>query len=285
MSSQPKTITVLGSKVRYWEFNPSERQTIVMIHGFRGTHHGLQAIIDVLPELHIVIPDLPGFGESTPMNIAHDIAGYQAFTESFVRIIKAKQPVLLGHSFGSIIASHVAAESPELISSLILINPISTPALQGPKELLTGLALFYYWLGKKLPASAGRALLSNPLIVRIASIAMTKTSDKRLRKYIHTQHRTHFSSFQNRQVLDEAFRASVSHTIRDVAQRITAPTLLIVGDKDDIAPLKGQRELALKLLDGNLTIIQGVGHLVHYETPKAAADAIVKFVKTQNANA
>lgn len=267
-----------GSTVQYWEFHPGKPHTIVMIHGFRGTHHGLQSIIDALPEFHIIVPDLPGFGASTPMDDAHTIASYVAFVKSLLAKLQVTQPILLGHSFGSIVASHFAAEYPGAISSLVLINPISTPALRGPKRLLTNIAVFYYWLGKSLPERAGRALLANRLIVLAASRAMAKTRDKKLRAHIHNQHLTYFSTFQNRNVLDESFRASVSHTVTDVAERITVPTLLIAGDKDDIAPLKGQHALMARLQDGTLDVIQGVGHLVHYETPVQAARAIEKFV-------
>jgi len=276
-----KTFSFGGSTVRYWEFHPEKKQTIVMIHGFRGTHHGLQAIVDALPEFHILVPDLPGFGESTPMKAPHDLAGFVGFVKSFLRAQTSK-PVLLGHSFGSIITSHVAADAPELISSLILINPISTPALQGPKRLLTNLAIFYYWLGKSLPEKAGRALLANRLIVLAASRTMAKTDQKSVRRHIHRQHLTHFSTFQNRSVLDQSFRTSVSHTVNDAAERITVPTLLIAGDKDDIAPLPGQHALMARLQDGTLDVIEDVGHLIHYETPIQAAVAIEKFVKAQS---
>ncbi|HEU5187952.1 MAG TPA: alpha/beta fold hydrolase, partial [Candidatus Saccharimonadales bacterium] len=59
-------VKIQGSQVHYWVFNPKRQQTIVMIHGFRGTHHGLQNIIDRLDDYKIIIPDLPGFGASTP---------------------------------------------------------------------------------------------------------------------------------------------------------------------------------------------------------------------------
>ena len=58
------------------------------------------------------------------------------------------------------------------------------------------------------------------------------------------------------------------------------PTLLVVGELDNIAPLEGQRHLAELLPDSELVILDGVGHLVHYEKPAEAAAAIRRFLAT-----
>src|SRR5438477_13163780 len=135
--SEPFHLHILGSDVRYWVYNKDKPHTIIMVHGFRGTHHGLQDIIRALPEYRIVIPDLPGFGDSTPMTgQKHDIAGYSTFVIEFARQMKLdRKPALLGHSFGSIVASHVAASEPQLFDKLILVNAIATPALKGPRKI------------------------------------------------------------------------------------------------------------------------------------------------------
>ena len=58
---------------------------------------------------------------------------------------------------------------------LVLINPIGAPALEGPKGVLTRLAVLYYTLGARLPERIGTALLRHPLIVRVMSVTMAKT--------------------------------------------------------------------------------------------------------------
>lgn len=265
--------------VKYWEYGDATHPTIVMVHGFRGTHHGLQRIVDRLPGYRIIVPDLPGFGDSQPLTDGHSITQYVAFLEAFIAHFElATPPILLGHSFGSIIASHYAASHPGNIAKLILINPIGAPALEGPKAFLTELAIFYYWLGRKLPAKLSHAWLANSLIVKIMSVSMTKTSHKPTRAYIHDQHLTHFSRFTNPQVVAEAFNASVSHDVREVAGKLTMPTLLIAGDQDDITPLARQQALVVMIPNGQLKIIENVGHLIHYETADQAAELIDQFV-------
>jgi len=278
--SEPFHLHILGSDVRYWVYNEDRAHTIVMIHGFRGTHHGLHDIIRALPEFKIIVPDLPGFGDSTPMTAQqHDIAGYTKFVQSFMAQMHfGSQPTLLGHSFGSIIAASVAANSPELFDKLILVNPIATPALKGPRRLMSLGAKLYYRVGAKLPEKAGRKLLSSKAMVRMTSITLAKTKDKALRADIHRHHQQHFSSFQTRGALLEAFDASITHTATDYAAHIHLPTLLIAGAADDIAPLRGQLEIEQLLPDARLVVIQDVGHLIHREAPKEAAESIRSFL-------
>lgn len=276
--SEPHHIHLLGSDVRYWTYNDDKPHTIIMVHGFRGTHHGLQEIIRALPEFRVIIPDLPGFGESTPMDQPHDIEGYSTFIEALIRRLKLNQPTLLGHSFGSIIAASVAARSPQLIGKLILVNPIASPALKGPRTFWNYSTKFYYQLGAALPKRVGLALLSSKAIVRLTSFLLTTTKDQPLRRDIFQHHLQNFSSFQSRDVLLEAFDASIAHTVLDYAPAIKVPTLLIAGGSDDIAPLHAQQELEHQLLNAWLVPIPGVGHLIHYEAPKQAAEAITRFL-------
>ena len=104
-------------------------------------------------------------------------------------------------------------------SPLILINPIAAPALEGPKGIMTKLAVLYYRLAARLPRRLGLALLRSPLIVRVMSEAMAKTPDKELRRFIHGQHHAYFSAFADRDSLLESFTASVSGNVAEVAGR------------------------------------------------------------------
>lgn len=273
------TFTYQSAAIHYWEFGDKTQPTIVMVHGFRGTHHGLQRIVDELPSYHIIVPDLPGFGDSQALAGEHSIDNYVLFLMDFIAHFQFDTPpVLLGHSFGSIIASHFSAQHQSRIAKLILVNPIGAPALKGPKAILTKLAIFYYWLGRKLPTTISHSWLANPLIVKVMSVSMTKTRDKQTRDFIHDQHLTHFSRFAGPRVVAEAFNASVSHDVREVAANLSLPTLLIAGDQDDITPLVRQQALVKMLPDGQLKVIENVGHLIHYETAHHAAQLIDDFM-------
>lgn len=256
----------------------AEKQTIIMIHGFRGTHHGLRLIADKLPGHHVIIPDLPGFGNGGTLP-SYDLDSYIKWLHAFIKKqALTTPPILLGHSFGSIITAAYAAKYPSTISKLILVNPIGSPALEGPRAILTKLALFYYWTGRKLPASIAHKWLSAKPVVAIVTLSMTKSKDKTLRRFIHDQHFRYFSLFHDKKSLSESFTTSVTNNVRQVAAQITPPTLLIAGAKDDITPLYKQQELVKLFPSAQLHIIENVGHLTHYETPDQVADAIKNFI-------
>jgi pimeloyl-ACP methyl ester carboxylesterase len=258
------------------------KQTLIMIHGFRGTHEGLHQISDALPKSYrCVIPDIPGFGNGDTLE-HYSLEGYISWLHAFITAQNLKTPpVLLGHSFGSIITAAYAAKYPHTISKLILVNPIGAPALKGPQHFLTRIVIGYYWLGRVLPNKLARRWLSMKFMVFMMSIAMMTTKDKALRRWIHQQHYTHFSRFHSAQSVSDAFVTSISHSVRDVAADIATPTLLIVGDKDTITPLAAQKKLHARFKDSTLHVIDNVGHLTHYETPQEVAAATHDFIMSE----
>jgi pimeloyl-ACP methyl ester carboxylesterase len=272
--------SILGSESRYWDYGPKDASTtIVAVHGFRGEHHGLEPVVAHLAGIRVISPDLPGFGESTPMSEAHqDVEGYAAWLGVFIDTLKLPQrPVILGHSFGSIITAAAVAGG-LATPALILVNPIAAPALQGPKAFVSGLTAFYYRLGAALPNRVGYALLGSPLITRFVTQQMAVTKEPSLRNWIHDQHTTYFSRFSDRDTLSDAFAASTVHWVREYAKSITVPTLLIAAENDQITAVADEQKLADELPDAELHIIGNVGHLIHYEKPAEAAALIEKFI-------
>ena len=272
-------VTCNGTSTAYWEYNADKAPTLLLIHGFRGTHHGLLKIAEHLPDYRLIIPDLPGFGESGTVNGKHTIDAYVDWLDAFRSAIDGDIPsLIIGHSFGSIVVSHYAAKHPKRCRKIVLVNPIGSPALQNEQRLLTQLAILYYWLGRKLPASAARAWISAKPLTKAMSVTMRKTKDRTIRRYIDSEHYAHFSSFANPTQLAEAFRTSVSNDVSQVAEQLTMPVLMIVGDKDTLTSLKKQQQLHARIASSELVVINDVGHLTHYETPDQVAAAIRAFI-------
>ncbi|GAB3541138.1 alpha/beta fold hydrolase [Arthrobacter tecti] len=279
-----RTLRYRGTIQRYWDFEPDGsapvRPPLFMVHGFRGDHHGLLRIVEALPGHRVITPDLPGFGQSEPLPGTHDVTAYAEFVLSSVGALGlGPDTVLVGHSFGSIIAAHAAADASGTFSALVLINPISAPALEGSSRIATRLAELYYRLGSVLPESAGQQLLRNRAIVRAMSELMAKTRNRDLRRWIHGQHRAYFSAFASRDVVLQAFTASISGTVRDSAPHLLLPVLLIAAEKDDLGSIATQQALAGLIPDSKLAVIEDVGHLIHYETPDIAARTITEFLE------
>ena len=275
LSSQ---VTVLGARTHLWEYGDPSGPPLLLVHGFRGDHHGLELIAQRLPGFRVIVPDLPGFGisEAFPAH-QHDLAGYAAWLNALVAKLGLGRFFVLGHSFGSLVVSAAISSglSPE---RTVLINPIAAPALAGPKRLMTKLAVLYYRAGAALPGALGSALLASPLIVRVMSETMAKTREPELRAWIHDQHDRYFSLFSDRRTVSDAFDASISATVRQFAPALTAPTLIIAADRDDITPLAATLALRRELADAELRIVPGVGHLIHYEAPDDAAAWITDFL-------
>lgn len=276
---------VFGSDTVWWDYPvtdtaPASSDTVIAIHGFRGDHHGLELFAAFWPEQHLIIPDLPAFGESGAFaDQPHSIDSYAEWLLAFVEQVSPNsgRVSILGHSFGSIVVSAALARGLR-VDAAILVNPISAPALEGPRGMLTQGAIAYYRLGAALPERLGHAWLSNWAVVRTMSVAMAKSPEPELRKFIHEQHDRYFSTFANRDALLEGFRTSVSNDVSEFAADIHVPVLLIVAERDDITPLEAQFALAEQLESADLRVIPRVGHLVHYETPAVAVEHMRDFL-------
>ncbi|MBI4900771.1 MAG: alpha/beta hydrolase [Actinobacteria bacterium] len=274
-------VEVLGSTTRYWEYGPHDRPVdLVLVHGYRGDHHGLEPIVSYLPGLHVVSPDLPGFGVSTATSRTHSIDGYVAWLAAFLDALGLTGTTLLGHSFGSIVVSHaLAAGVPS--PRLILVNPIAVDAMSGAGRIVLPLTRLYFRIGRALPERAAHVWLGNRLTTYGMSLMLARTRDRRLRRWIHEEHGRYFGRFSDPATLAEGYDASMSTNVIAAAPALTMPTLIVAGDVDSIAPLEGARRLAELLPDARLVVLHGVGHLIHYERPGEAAAAIRDFLGAQ----
>lgn len=281
---QKREVAIDGVQTTYWFYPAKNRrgkqQSLVMIHGYRGNHHGLEAIAGAIENIDIYIPDLPGFGKSEPLSGKHSIEAYAKWLHEFIVALNFKtKPHLLGHSFGSIVCSAYASKFRD-ISTLILENPVAAPALEGPKAPLTLIAKAFFWFASKLPERLGEGILKSWPMVRGMSIIMTKSRKPQLRKWIHEQHDSNFNDFANRRVALEGYAASISNCVGDFAPKFSVPTMLLIGEKDDITSVQHQMLLFEVLPDESTRLVQfdGVGHLTHYEIPKDVAVAIEEWV-------
>lgn len=275
-----RELTILGSRTRFWDFGPEDAQDVlVLAHGYRGDHHGLEAVIARLDGIRVISPDLPGFGDSTPLTEApHSIAGYGRWLGAFLDALELPvEPVVLGHSFGSMIAAHAIAEGLR-VRALVLVNPITTDPKVAAGRGITAATRAFYGVTRIMPPALARLWLGNWLIVQFMSMSLVQTPDRMLRRWIHEEHHRYFNGFSDARTVAEAFRASVSTDVRAAAGRVTVPTVLIAGERDRIAPLAGQREAVELFPDARLVELPGTGHLAHYETPGLVADAIRAFL-------
>jgi len=266
---------------RCWIHGPADAGTrIVLLHGLRGDHHGLEPIVRNLRDVRVVVPDLPGFGTSGRLTVRHDAAGYAAWTHRLLDAVATDDDIVLaGHSFGSVVAARAVAAGRKP-TALMLLNPIAVAP--SPKAFGTRVARGLHEFAAALPEAAGTAVLRHSLLTAVMSHAMVTTRDRALRRWIHREHRRRFSTFADRAVLLEAFHSSLRDDIIAYADVIAVPTLLVAGDRDPIAPPHTQRALRAALADAELVVLPGAGHLAHYEQPAAIAAAMLRFLAQLN---
>ncbi len=241
---------------------------ILLIHGFRGDHHGLLGVAGALPEARFVIPDLPGFGKS-PALAEHSLDNYSTWLKEFVQR-SGEFDAILAHSFGTLVLTK--SLSVGLPAKRVLLqNPISTVQQGG---FLNSIADTYYRLG----SSPGSNLLRSQLIVRAMSVALATTPNPTLRRFIHQQHASHFSSYASNQSVWEGYQAASRSSVLDYASYLPSNTTIVAGEKDVVAPLAGQQELA-RVSGATLKVIKKTGHLTHYETPSEVAAYLAELVE------
>lgn len=276
-------VRAVTDQTAYWTYGDGPLP-VVFVHGLRGTHEGLSLIAQDLvaqsPGYRVIVPDLPGFGESGKAPDHGSVTGYAQWLKSFYADLSLGDAPLVAHSFGTIISAAAIATglSPERV---VFINAIASSPLHGA-IIGTRITQAYYKTAEMLPESAGRAFLSNRVIVRGMSMVMAKTHDRALRKWIHHQHDQYFSDFTDVASVVGAFDTSISADVSEFANRIDMPVLLIAGSKDDITHLSEQQQLRARLPKAVLNVYRGVGHLVHYEAHKRAAGDILEFLEDQD---
>ena len=275
-----RTLTLSGKEFVYYDYPArfDNSETIVMIHGYRGNHRGLEAIVGGLGDYRVIVPDLPGFGESSELTSVHNLDAYANWLGQFLsELALISTANLVGHSFGTLIVGHYA--STRDCKSIVLINPVSGPALSGPRAFLTRITSAFYHLSNLLPESIGGWLLRSPIAVMVMSSVMAKTNDRKLRSWIHKQHLSNFSDFATVRVATEGYDASISSDLSVMAPSITTPVLIVAAELDDITAIEVQREVVKLYPRAKLVEINNVGHLVHYEAPEQAANFIRAFIE------
>ena len=277
-----RSVELDGRLCVYYEYPAEENSdlTLVMIHGYRGNHRGLQAIATGLSKYRVIIPDLPGFGQSEPLTVTHSIQAFSDWLHGFLELLQLENKAnLMGHSFGSLVVGFYATQhSPRSIS---LVNPVSSPALEGPRAALTNLTKVYYSVAAALPKGIGQWLLRSKIAVMVMSVVMAKTKNKVLRRWIHQQHLSNFSDFATVEVATEGYEASISTDLSTLAPMIISPVLVVAATLDDITDIESQRRVSNLYPNATYREIQGVGHLVHYEAPDQAASFIKEFLDSQ----
>jgi lipase len=138
-------VPVAGGQLNVARAGPPRRRAeavVVALHGITASHMAWRTAARALvaeTDICLLVPDLRGRGRSAGLPGPYGFAAHIADLLALLDRIAAPRIVLAGHSMGAYIAARLAADYPERVSSLVLVDggpPIPVPSDKGPDEVL-----------------------------------------------------------------------------------------------------------------------------------------------------
>lgn len=270
--------TVGDATVHYYDGGPREPiGTVLLVHGFGAEtvwQWGPQVQALVGAGYRVLVPNLLWFGRSTSthrdFSVDHQLRTVTALMD---HVGVDRVDAVVGISYGGLLAFGLAAELPERVGGLVILDspgPVYTDAdyagllsrfgVEHPGPLLVPdhhdgiralVELAYY----KPPAT--------PAWLRKQILATLYQSDR-----------------EEKVALLESMVADM-HALRARDWRVSAPTLLLWGDEDPVFPLEIGQRLSDWMGDGaRLEVIARARHAPQLEHPRAVNALLLDFLAT-----
>ena len=268
MGFKKKIVLIDDKKTFYWEKNRGQKKSIVLLHGFPGSHEGLVDMANGLKDYHLIIPDLPACGLSEPLPGKHNLDNYSLWLKGFLDSLSINSPILIGHSFGSRVGLIFCDKYPGKIKKLVLITPVVK--MEG---LVARFVSVEYEIAKILPQKFKKQWLSNRVHRKVGDIIIFKSVvGKRRQKLIERENNDikKLDPKVNIELFDEFYKFN----LLPVGKKIKNKSLVIAGELDEIASLDSVKKLAEELTNSNLVVMKKCGHVVVAEKPLTTAGII-----------
>ncbi len=260
-----QSVQVDDHRIVYLEGGKGE--TVVLLHGFGGSKDDWTLFARHLRGFHLVIPDIPGFGESSQVPAdSYSFESQIRRIDRFVEVLKLDRFHMAGNSMGGALTATYGARHPEKVLTLALLDPAGAPSPnksevarqleQGHNPLLvhnaedfdTLMALVF----EKVPPIPGPIKR-----VLVADMSAHAEFNKKI-----------WNDWQ-----PEKF------TLASVLPLIQAPVLIIWGDQDKVTDIGGIVFLEKNLKNSTAVMMKDTGHLPMFEKPEETAQAYLSFLK------
>lgn len=249
---------------------------MLLVHGAMTTHHDwIEGPADSLAEgARVTAIDRPGHGLSrrprfvgTPRDQAGQIA-------SGLDRLDVGPAIVIGHSFGALVALALAERFPERVAGLVLVSPLIFPE---PRLLEHGLIAprSLPVIGPLLSRASRSSGLDRAAIEWIQAVMFSPAPVPGRWK----------RSFPFDQVLDpdvlvhegedSASVLPLSPAAMIDLRRIAMPVHVLTGTQDRVVEQERQGKALARLLpDGRLTEVEGAGHMLHHSHPDPLLRAV-----------
>jgi abhydrolase domain-containing protein 6 len=260
-----KTATIDGFDIAYLEGGSGE--PLVLVHGFGADKDNFTQVSRLLtPHYRVIIPDMPGFGESSkPADVTYTIDEQALRLDQFLTVLGVEGAQFGGSSMGGWTVLQYAALFAQKTRSLWLLAPagVETAQLSEVREI-------YAKTGKM------------PLIIERpedypALMAMVMNHPPFLPNGIRTVLAER--AYGNRELLKKIMAGlhGVSTPSEQLAAQVKAPTLIVWGDHDRTLHVSGASILQRLIPGSELIVMPGIGHLPMLEAPGQTAADYLRF--------
>lgn len=234
-----------------------EGKFVLLLHGWADRAAGLRGLQTALArDFRVMALDLPGFGGTQPPAEPWALTEYANFVAHFLKKVDAGNVhVLLGHSNGGAIAVRGLANGSLKADRLVLMSSAGIRGEQkGKLNALKAVAKAGKVITAPLPSKAKRALRQK--------LYNAAGSDMLVAEH-----------------MQDTLKRIVADDVRNDAAKLTLPTLLLYGGKDNSTPVSFGRQLNRLIKGSTLKVFASAGHFVHLDEANEVAQAIMEFAK------
>ncbi len=268
----------IDGPVHYLDFG-GDGSPLLMVHGLGGSALNWMA---VGPELanthHAVALDLAGFGQTPLFHRSAAVGANADLVHHFIDQFFDEPVTLMGNSMGGHISILVAADHPDQVARLVLVDPaVPGVHVRRPEPAMLGVMAALSVPGLAETILDHRARMLGPERLVMETLARVCADPSRVRPDVVAAHvrltteRANLAGQNNRAFL-QATR-SIGLRMADPrfwahARQGRAPTLVVHGGQDHVIPLAAARELVRRIPAWKLAVLEGVGHVPMMETPE-----------------
>lgn len=251
-----------GLTIRYAETGRSSGRAVILLHGYTDSWFSFSLMLPHLDsELHVFALDQRGHGKSDRSGGGYTFPDFAGDVIGFMDAKGIRSAVLVGHSMGSFVAQHVALEAPDRVDGLVLIGSATTvrndAVLAFRKELDK--------LEDPVPVRFAHEFQTSTVAGQVPAEFMQRAVAESLRLPARLW----------REVADGMLAGDAVERL----DRITAPTLIIWGDRDGFFPRSEQDRLTTSLKNSTLKVYTGTGHSPQWELPGRVAGDVNDFIR------